>query len=391
MTRRLLLAAMAALLAVQIVRNSLVAEFAVTSPDIASHVWPGHPRSEIALGMAQIAQSARERKPTPPSAFELMNDAARKAPLAPEPFLVRGIRAQLAGEVHLATKAFAAATVRDPRSLPAHYFLADTLFRAGDTGRALAQMGILARLAPGGAKSLAPYLATYAKDRAKWPQLRQLFKSEPQVGEAAFAALASDPANADTVLAFARGVELGPDSAWLPTLLNSLVVSGQYARAHQIWARVSPTRGAPGQFVYDGHFAQPTAPPPFNWILLSSGVGIAERAPKGGLHVIFYGNQDGLLARQLLVLPPGTYRSSMALDGKPVDAHALTWSLRCEGSQAPIAAIRLDVAASRAWVFEVPSACPAQWLELSGVSSDLSRQSEAFIRDLSLVRDQQHG
>jgi len=61
MTRRLLLAAMAALLAVQIVRNSLVAEFAVTSPDIASHVWPGHPRSEIALGMAQIAQSARER------------------------------------------------------------------------------------------------------------------------------------------------------------------------------------------------------------------------------------------------------------------------------------------------------------------------------------------
>ena len=391
MARRLLLAAMAVLLAVQVVRNALVAEFAAASPDSASHVWPGHPRSEIALGMAQIGRAARDRKPMPPGAFELMNDAARKAPLAPEPFLVRGIRAQLAGNGPLATRAFGAAAARDPRSLPAHYFLADSLFRAGDTGRALAQMGILARLAPGGAKSLAPYLATYAKDRRTWPQLRDLFQSEPQVGEATFAALASDPANADTLLALAQGTRLRSDAAWLPTLLNSLVASGQYARAHQIWARASPTQGAPSQWVYDGHFAEPNAPPPFNWILLSSGVGLAERAPKGGLHVIFYGNQDGLLARQLLVLPPGAYRLEMAVGSKSVDAHALTWSLRCEGSEAPITAIRLDVAASRPWVFDVPSACPAQWLELTGVSSDLSRQSEALIRFLSLAREQRHG
>ena len=391
MARRLLVLAMALLLAAQVIRNSAVAAFAEGSPDAASRIWPGNPTAEMSLGMTQIGRAAKNRNPVPASIFALMDEAAVRAPLAPEPFLVRGVQAQLDGNRLLAIQAFAAAARRDPRSLPAHDFRADALFRSGDTRRGLSEIGVLARLAPGGVTSLAPYLASYAKDRTTWPQLRELFRSEPELEETTLTALAGDPSNAGTILALNDEQHRVRGATWLPTLLNSLVAAAQYAKAHQVWADVSHARSGPGELLYDGQFTEPDAPAPFNWALMSSSVGLAERVSRGGLHVIFYGNQDGLLARQLLVLPPGAYRVSMTVAGTAADAHALTWSIRCDGSQAPIAAIKLDVAASRTWNFAVPAGCAAQWLELSGVSSDLSHQSEVTIHNLRLVRGRSNG
>jgi hypothetical protein len=274
--------------------------------------------------------------------------------------------------------------------LPAHYFLADTLFRAGQTQRGLEEITILARLAPNGVAGLAPYVAAYAKDPRTWPQLRRLFRSKPDLEGTALTALASDPANADTVLALAGHDRSGP-ADWLPTLLNNLVAAHQYAKAHQIWASASHPQNAAGSLVYDPRFNEPHAPGPFNWILLSSTVGLSERLPGGGLHVIFYGREDGLLARQLLVLPPGRYRVTMAASGNWGTAHPLSWAVRCDGQQAPLGALPLDVAATRPWTFTVPANCPAQWLELSGVSSDVAQQSEATIKEVRVVPEQPNG
>lgn len=382
--RRLLVVLLALLIAVQVVRNAAVAALAVGAPDLAARIWAGHPTAETSLGMTEIGRAARQRKPVSAAVFSMMDEAARKAPLAPEPFLVRGVQAQLAGNAPLATDAFAAAARRDPRSLPAHYFLADTLFRSGDTHRGLDEVAILARLAPGGLASVAPYVAAYAKDPRTWPQLRQLFRSKPELEEAALSALATDPGNADTIMALADQQHRGPDASWLPVLVNSLIGARQYEQAHDVWANASHAQtGAP---VYDPNFAEPKAPPPFNWVLMSSTVGLAERLPGGGLHVIFYGHEDGLLARQLLVLRPGSYSVRMSSGGGSGDA-ALNWSVRCDGSQTPLAAMPLDLAATREWSFTVPAGCLAQWLELSGVSSDVSRQSEATIRNIRVLSE----
>ena len=389
MARRMLVLAIALFLAAVVIRNAAVAALADRSPDAAARVWRGHPRAEIALGMTQIGRAARDRKSLPASIFAAMNDAATKAPLAPEPFLVRGVQLQTQSQASAAIEAFEAAARRDPRSLPAHYFLADALFRSGDMQRGLREIGVLARLAPGGATSIAPYVATSARDRRTWPQLRELFRTEPPVAEAALTALAADPANADIVLGLADAKHRGPNAIWLRPLLNGLVAAGQYARARQIWTDVSRGQGSVGELLHDGQFAEPSSPPPFNWTLNSSTVGLAERVPRGGLHVIFYGNDDGVLVRQLLVLPAGAYRISMTAAGN--DLRTLNWSIRCDRSQAPISAARLDLAVSRRWGFRVPAGCPAQWIELSGVSSDVARQSEVTIRNLRLSPDRSDG
>src|SRR5690242_16900729 len=117
MTRRLLVVAIALLLGAQVIRNAAVAALAGGDPELAARIWPGHPAAEIPLGMTEIGRAAGRAGAIPASSLTAISDAARKAPLAPEPFLVRGVQAQLAGDQKGSIRAFSAAITRDPRSL----------------------------------------------------------------------------------------------------------------------------------------------------------------------------------------------------------------------------------------------------------------------------------
>ena len=107
--RSILAGVSALLVAVVVVRNAVVVQSAKTNPQLAARVWPSHPSSQLWLGLTQIGLSARARKPVAPATFALIRDAAMKAPLAPEPFLVRGVEGQMAGNSRLATAAFVGA------------------------------------------------------------------------------------------------------------------------------------------------------------------------------------------------------------------------------------------------------------------------------------------
>lgn len=385
--RPLVVAVLALLLGVQAVRNAAVAALAETRPAAAARVWPDHPDAELSLAMTAIGEAARRGREVAGARFQQLNDAATKAPLAPEPFLVRGVRAQLSGNPRAAQLAFLAAQWRDPRSLPARYFLADQFFRSGDAGRGLTEFAVLARLAPGGDGKVAPYLAAYAKDRANWPQLRTVLRADPVLEDATLAALAVDPVNARTILALADASHRTAKSPWLPTLLSGLVDAGQYPTARAVWADVAGVHIDPDQLLFDAGFADAEAPPPFNWALTSSTVGLAERQRGGRLHLIYYGQEDGILAAQLLLLPPGHYRMAMELSGDRKQARSISWSLTCERAAAPFAVIALDGLAAPGWEFNVPGACPAQRLELRGASSDVAQQSDITISRLSLSHD----
>ncbi len=313
-----------------------------------------------------------------------IRDAAAKSPLAPEPFLVRGVEAQLAGDYRLATQAFLAARLRDGRSIPARYFLAEQYFRSGDAGHGLREIALLARMVPNGVAGLAPFIAAYAKDRRNRPQLLSLFKSDPPLEDAALSTLASDAGNADLILELASN----RPPVWAGGLLNSLVASGQYERAHQIWARLAHVAPSSDELIFDPAFKGSDAPAPFNWSLTSSTVGLAERQAGGRLHVIYYGQEDGLLAGQLLVLSPGRYRLAMALAGDLSHAGSLSWTITCAGSPTALLSLRLNdsAPAARGVTFDVPANCPAQRLELVARAPELPQQAEIIVSRLNLRR-----
>ena len=372
------------LIGAQIVRSAAVAMLSPRKPTEAAAVWRSNPSVEISLGMTQIAEAARARRPVPALIFAAMADAATKDRLAPEPFLVAGVRAQLSRDNATAERAFEAAQWRDPLSLAAAYFLADRYFRVGDSQKGLTEVAALARLTPAGTATVAPYLAAYATNPANWPGLRRLFRNNPGLSEVTLSALASNVATAPAVLALANTGGNAVQSKWLATLLDTLTRAGQYDKARAIWGRAAGAR--PGELIHDPSFKDKVAPPPFNWALTSSSVGMAERQSGGRLHVVFYGQQDGILAEQMLLLQPGTYRLSMQLLGDPARARTLSWSIWCDKAAAPLAGVTLDAAAARAWTFKVPAACPAQWLKLSGSSTDISQQIDVTIGALKLER-----
>jgi hypothetical protein len=384
--RRLLVVALALLLAVQVVRNAAVAALAQLHPESAAKVWPDHPAVEIALGLARIGRASLERKPIAKDTFAMIDDAAARSPLSPEPFLVRGVQAQSAGDSETARRAFVAAQWRNPRSMPAAYFLATHYFRAGDALGGLQQTAILARLSPNGSQAAAPFVATYAQNRSNWPQIRALFRSQPGLENGVLLALANDARNADTILALADANHRGPDSDWLHLLLSNMIASGDYARAKAIWSSAGGGH-AGSDLVFDPGFSTPAPPPPFNWTFASSTVGLAERQPGNRLHVIFYGNEDGVLAGQLLLLPPGAYQVKMQLVGSVSHPELLRWSVRCDKVQEPIASVDVGQAASSGWSFRIPPNCPAQWLELSGRAGDVAQQSDATITGFGLTRE----
>lgn len=384
--RGLLVAAAALLLAVQVVRDAAVAALAPLRPDQAARFWQGHPAVEISGALAAIGGAAHDRRAVDPGAFREIDDAAAKSPLSPEPFLVSGVEAQTHGHGARAERAFGAAQWRDPRSLAAAYFLADHYFRSGRPLQGLAETAVLARLAPNGTAAVAPYVAAYAQDRSNWGEIRQLFKSQDGMENAVLTALAHNGRNADTILALASPAGKRADSAWLPILLNSLIADRNYARARDIWSRVGAPQASEGSLVYDAGFAAPGAPPPFNWTLTTSNVGLAERQPGGRLHALFYGNVDGVLAKQLVVLTPGTYRLAMNIVGSPAHAETLSWDVRCDRSAEPLANAAVADIAKAGWTFTVPANCPAQWLELSGRSADVAQQADVTIGGLTLTR-----
>ena len=373
------------LLAVQIVRNAAVEALASLRPAAAARLWPGHPVVEISSGLAAIGRAARARQPVEPATFAIIDDAAAKAPLAPEPFLVHGVQAQLGGNLAAAKTAFLAAQWRDPRSIPAAYFLANYYFRVGQPLEGLKQTAVLARLSPGGTEAVTPFVAAFAQDRRNWPTLQALFRSQAGLEDGILNVLARGAGNTDAVLALADQAHRQPGSKWLPLLLSTLVGSRDYARARAIWSSIGRGR-TNGVLLFDEGFSTPEPAPPFNWSLVSSTIGLAERQPGGRLHVIFYGNVDGVLASELVMLLPGTYHMQLQLVGSPVHAEALQWSVRCDKSAGSLAAAPVDAVASRGWTFQVPANCPAQWLELSGRSGDVAQQSDVTVTGLKLDR-----
>jgi len=378
----------ALLLGVVAVRNAIVVQFAEVRPDVAGRVWPGHPSSEIWSGLTQIGTSARLGKAAPSSALALIRDAAAKKPLSAEPFIVRGVQAQVAGNQRLAIEAFRTALARDHRSIPARYFLVQQYFRSGDVEGGLKELTLLARMVPNGVDSLGGYIAAYAKDPAKRPQVLALFRSDPRIERAALTVLAADPANADLILRLANPA-LDPPS-WAPRLLESLVAAGKYAEAHSIWGQVSHVPLDSKNLIFDTTFDQAKPPAPFNWVLASSTVGLAERQSGSRLHVLFYGHDDGDLATQLLVLTPGRFRLAFRVSGDLANARALSWNLSCARSGAALLSVQLAKAAPSA-TFQVPSGCEGQYLKLSAAALDLPQQVDITITDLALTPEPSNG
>lgn len=387
--RALIVLPVALLLALVAVRATVFLSPADHSLRALQPLFPGHAEALVDRAMREIGTSAAKGGPMPVSAHQAMMSAARKAPLAPEPYLVEGTIAQIAGDGPRAERLFVAARMRDPRAPAARYFLADRYLRTNRIAAGLNEMAALARLSEKASEPLAPALAAYARTPGAVPQLRQFFRNAPTNRDVTLNILAQDPANAGLVLALAPPLPLrqSPPPNWTISLVSALVTAGNHAAAEDVWRRINGVRDR--GLLYDPQFRDRSAAPPFNWQLTSGSAGVAEASGSGGLSVIYYGREDSALATQLLRLPAGAYRLAMQVEA-PTSASGLAWTVSCAvGAKRQLLGLPLTTARKDVLIgdFVVPAGdCAVQWIELRGRTGDTSTTAQLTISALRLDR-----
>ena len=370
-------------LAVLVLREATVRSNIIPNPERAVAAWPAHPDALFAAGMRTIGAAAQADRPVDPSLADPMIAAARRAPLSPEPFLVRGVALRGAGDEAGAGAAFMAAERRDPRSVAAHFFLADHFARSGKMALSLTELGRLIRLVPGSSGQLAPQIAASLKSVGGADALLPLVADNSQLRADLLTALATDAGNADVIAHLAVP---GQGGSWRPLLVHSLVAAGQYERAFALWARDNGVVGRP--LMVDAGFGL-DAKPPFGWEVSSGAAGAVETAAGGGLHLIYYRRERMVAANQVLLLPPGRYSllfSATAASGALARAK---WQIACLADEHVIASVGLDAARPGTRVraaFDIPAGCRAQRLQLIGTPGDSPQTLDAVIRDLDVVQ-----
>jgi len=336
--------------------------------------------------MADVGSAAAMGRSPRAATIDRLQELARKAPLAVEPFLINGALAEMDGRNDFAETLYLEARRRDPRSQAARYFLSSRYFATKRIPDGLEEIAVLARLVPDAELQFVPALASFAQSPGAVPALRRFFSSSQRTEDAVLAQLAAEARNADLILALASPKATAPEKpvpAWHNALLTNLVQAGQYEKAYAIWGRLGG--GRPTRALFNPTFRPIAAPPPFNWAFETSKAGVVEPS-ENGLKIVYYGRDDAILLSQLLLLRVGSYQLIGQAEGAPrIDG--LAWSLSClPGKQAvtTLALVRPGVKKAR---FDIPaSGCRAQLLELKGTSSEGAQPSELTIPRVDIAR-----
>jgi tetratricopeptide (TPR) repeat protein len=384
--RTILVGLFGLLAAATVVRTAAVAELAERQPATASSFWPSHPEVLRSVAMGQVGEAAGQGREPSQQTLALLQQLAKAEPLAPEPLLIQAAIAQRSGGYRRAERLLVQARDRDPRSAAARFLLADLYLRTGRVLPGLAEMSVLARLIPGSMEQVAPALSAYASSAGAVPHLKRILLVYPELELSLLSRLADDPDNAELILAIARPQESDEPPRWQTKLLGKLVAARDYARAQAIWARLSGMSARESRGLYNPGFDRSSAPPPFNWTLASGADGVAE-PNDGGLRVLYFGRDDVVLARQLMLLPAGRYQLQMTLAGDAGGGAEIGWTVTCLPGRRILFELPLGGGKPPGGQFEVPAAgCSAQQLELKAEAGELPQEADFRISGLKLTR-----
>ncbi|RZJ01618.1 MAG: hypothetical protein EON90_02260 [Brevundimonas sp.] len=330
-------------------------------------------------------------------------EALAKAALIAAPFDVRALRvAGLAleqkGSRAAADEAVTLAGNWSLRDDPAHAWLINRRFEAGDVGGGLAHADTLVRRREDVQPSVFDLFTKSAAEARGFSALVGLIGAEPPWSADYFQTLYKTPSG--RALAANLAIALKERGKPLPKeevsrLYYSLVTGNQDAGVALVRSRLEP--GAAERGVANGNFEAEASALPFTWRLsdqpgLTSSI---EPGPEGGraLWITYDGIGAQGLAEQALTLAPGDYVLSASVrNDEQSEAKDLRWVVVCGAGG--IARVTIDEVKARSagrpgWsvltrTFRVPEGCPLQWLWLEAPEQDRSRSRAAWFDDLSI-------
>lgn len=348
---------------------------------VLSDIAGMHPAREMRLAMARQLAGTRADDP---GVTAQLSQALRRAPLEEEPFVLAALDAYNARNYARAARLIETARRRNPRSIEAQFLSVDVALAEGRIGDAVASLEVLLRLAPSRTQLIQETLV--------------LISGHPETGKPALAALKDDRTKVYVLAALARGGKssaeildaiaaarasetLAASHTAINSVVRPLIDAGDAAGAFRVWSSLVPQTDSPGTLVRDTRFRD-ALPPPFGWELVSSRAGYVTAEP-AGLIGEAYGREAAPLARQLVLLPGGSYRLAIDVAEASELFEVVVQCVRKE----ELVRVRLERAGLVSAPFAVPADCPAQSLEVRARASDPPQAGSLHIKAITIGRD----
>ena len=350
-----------------------------------------------------VARLARMRLETrdPSGAVRLAVKSLQLSTLNAQALTTYGLAMDALRQPAIANRAMTLAGQRGWRDLPTQVWLFRRDLLASDFPDGIDHADALMRRVPEPPFVIFRILEVAARDPRAIGPLSDRIAAGPQWRLPFFvflSAMEKPPATgvAGQLLARAAAGPSPPSDQEVGAYLVALAGQGKYAEAEAAWRQLTPGAAQEGA-VHDGAFERPARATPFDWAL-TNGVGwtatIADSPdPAHGraLRIDYDGVSTPPPLRQLIVLSPGDYR----LNGRMLDVggggQAFRWRLICAGATDALVRAASPAGTAGQWrafsaAFTVPpSACPAQWLDLSVTEGDLPKDITVWYDDLGIV------
>ncbi|QSX76053.1 hypothetical protein HIV01_006015 [Lysobacter arenosi] len=320
-------------------------------------------------------------------------DTLRDRPIDGGAFRLLGLAAGPDSDGGRAVDLYRTAARLSPRDDIAQAMLIDASFAQGRVGEGVQHVDALLRIAP---HLRAPLLASLLQHTGNSELVEAMVKAlaadPPWRGALATALAGTDPTQAEAFLAaMANAAPLTP--AELAVRVEALTALGDPTLARKVWLQsLSETDRTLDGSPFDGGFEGADQTGGFGWKWNDEpGVTIAVDAidPVEGqqsLQMDFSGRVVRFIGpRQRLVLSPGTYEISSAVDDRTGSSRRFAWFVQC--TQGPtLVELDLPAGSSSQWqteraTFDVPPDCQGQQLTLRHTGRSMAeRQISGVLR-----------
>jgi hypothetical protein len=365
-------------------------------PDLALTLQPWDARAQ-ARAAYKVFQDVQRGPSRLAEVERLALDALRRDPTVVSAWSTLGLVAIERRNVERAAALFSFSGRLSNRDLPTQLYQIEERVRANDIPGALRYYDIALRTNDDSYPVLFPVLvAATANDGILGP-LGALLNTRPPWRRAFLEQLVAGPPDAARFVQL-TGIIAGSmnedEKSLTAQAMRQMVDRRQYQAAAGVYRLLART---PPQLVRNGAFDRPNAYPPFDWLLQSGADLGAEQLPleggtEGRLRIYGVSGGGGLVARQLLLLPPGRYQiAALITPGDDARPAPLSWSVQCTNEQSTLL-LRQELAPaarpSRPTVsFSVPAGgCAAQWLDLSLRSDFQPRAAASMVDDIVIRR-----
>ena len=380
----------------QFVRQGVSDNLLSRQPELAM-LWMGDSSDAIAQ-LARLRLVTRDAS----GAARLAVKSLQLSPLNAPALTTYGLAMDAERQPAAAKRAMTLAGQRSWRDLITQVWLFRSDMLALDFKDAFDHADALLRRVPDPPPAIFRILAVAARNPAALDPLAARLAANPNWREPFFiylAAYVKPPATgvAGQLLTRLAAGPTRPAEEELGVYLAALANQGKYQEADAAWRQFTPGVAHDG-YVHDGDFERPARTTPFDW-WLRGGVGwsaaIADSPdPSHGhaLRIDYDGVSRPQPLRQLIVLPPGSYRlSGRMLDASEGGASGFAWRVLCVDSPAPLARAPEPAGPTGQWRtfsagFSVPaSSCPAQLLDLDANEGDLPKEMTLWYDDLAIA------